>query len=127
MDGSGSKLVMLDNGSSSLGAYAMFSTQTGEVLRVLVYNSAFFSGSGSRSSEVVALAGLKTSATLRAKRLTAPASTSLAGQGITIGGSGTFDASCNAVGSQVFESVVVQSGTASVTLKASEAVILYVN
>lgn len=130
VNGTGSKLVMLDDGSSSLGVYAIYSTKTGNVLRILIYNSAFFNGSGTRSSTVVFVDGLKSpssGANLRAKRLTAPMSTSLAGQGITIGQTGTFDASCKPVGKQVFESVVVQSGTASLTLKASEAVILYVN
>ncbi len=130
VDGSGSRLTMLDSGSGSLGVYAIFSTKTSGVLRILIYNSAFFNGSGTRSSVSVSLDGFNTpstNATLRAKRLTAPMSTSLAGQGITIGGTGTFDTSCKPVGKQVYESVVVQGGGVNVTLKASEAVILYAN
>lgn len=130
VDGSGSRLTMLDDGSGSVGVYAIFSTKTSGVLRILIYNSAFFNGSGTRSSVSVSLDGFNTTnanATLRAKRLTAPMSTTLAGQGITIGETGTFDTSCRPVGKQVYESVAVQGGSVNVTLRASEAVILYAN
>ena len=118
---------MLDDGSGTLGVYAMYSTKTGTAIRVLVYNSAFFNGSGTRSSVSASLKIPSAIATLRAKRLTAPMSTSLAGGGITIGASGTFDTSCNAIGKEVYEEVAIHSGVVNVTVKASEALILYVN
>ena len=121
----GSTIAMLDDGTGAVATYAVFNS-AGKPLRALVYNSAYFSGSGTRSSASVTLTGLS-SGNKSGLRLTAPASTSRVDQGaaVTIGGALTFDGNCNTVGSPVNETVSVSGGQATVTLKASEAFILY--
>ncbi|KAI5118607.1 hypothetical protein M0805_008038 [Coniferiporia weirii] len=123
---SATRFVMIDSGSSALGAYAVFSGSSTTPARVLLYNSNYFSGSGTRSTASITLSGLSSNIkVVSVKRLTAPNATSLAGDGVTIGGSGTFNGACAAAGTQTLEVASVSSGKAEVTVNESEAVIVY--
>lgn len=121
----GTRVAMLDDGTTAIGVYAIYDANT--PVRLLVYNSNYFDTTGTRSSAAVALSALGTRTALRAKRLTAPAATSRVDEGgvVTIGGAGTFSSTCTALGTQTFETVEVSGGAASVTLMASEALIVY--
>lgn len=122
--GSGTKLAQLDSGSSSLGAYAIYSTTTNTPLRVLLYNSAYYA-SGTRSSVFVDLSGFSSSlSNVKVLRLTAPLATSLEAD-VTIGGSAKFDSSCSLSGTQTLESASACGGKSTIQVSASEAVIIY--
>ncbi|KZV75142.1 glycoside hydrolase family 79 protein [Peniophora sp. CONT] len=121
----GSTIAMLDDGTGAVATYAVFNS-AGKPLRALIYNSAYFDGTGTRSSASISLTGLS-SGSKSGLRLTAPASTSRVDEGaaITIGGALTFDGNCGAVGSPSNETITASNGQATVTVKASEAFILY--
>lgn len=121
----GSLFAALDDGTGAVATYVVFDS-AGKPLRALIYNSAYFDGTGTRSSTSVTLTGVS-SGSKSGLRLTAPASTSRVDEGaaVTIGGALTFDGNCGAVGSPANESVGVSGGQAIVTLEASEAFILY--
>lgn len=120
----GKTVAALTSPATTIGLYAVYSS-AGKPLRVLAYNSAYFA-SGTRPTASVALESLG-SASVRVKRLTAPAATSRADQSAppTIGAGGGFAANCVPTGTQTLESVAVSGGTASVGVGASEAVIVY--
>ncbi|KAJ3487680.1 hypothetical protein NLI96_g3377 [Meripilus lineatus] len=107
----GAKVAMLDDGASAIGVYAVFSSSNAPV-RLLVINTNYFDGSGTRSSTSVALTGLVTSSgTKQVKRMTAPAATSRVDQGaaVTIGGVSSFNSDCSRAGTQSFESVAIRA------------------
>ena len=123
----GAKVAALDNGSSAIATYAVYSSAN-VPLRLLVVNSNFFNGTGARTSTAVQFTGLRTvSGTKQAKRLTAPNATSRTDQGaaVTIGGNGTFSSTCVAQGTQRTESVVVNGNALTVSVLASEALIVF--
>ncbi|RPD78395.1 hypothetical protein L226DRAFT_502875 [Lentinus tigrinus ALCF2SS1-7] len=123
----GAKIAALDNGSSAIATYAVYSSSN-TPLRLLVLNSNYFNGTGSRSSASVQFTGLATaSGTKQAKRLTAPNATSRTDQGaaVTIGGGGTFSSTCARLGTENTESVAVSGNALSVSVLASEALIVY--
>ncbi len=74
-------LTALDDGTTKYAAYATFDS-SGLPLRVLLYNSEYYTGSGARTSQVFQLTGLA-AANLRAKRLTAASALSRQDQGST--------------------------------------------
>ncbi|KAI0310273.1 hypothetical protein OF83DRAFT_1178736 [Amylostereum chailletii] len=121
----GVRLSMLDDGTGAVATYTVYSA-SGTPLRALVVNTNYYDGTGTRNATSVALDGLSTG-TKQAVRLTAPAATSRVDQGaaVTIGGGLTFDGNCKAVGGETRESVAVASGTATVTVAASEALIVF--
>ncbi|KAH8109882.1 hypothetical protein DFH11DRAFT_1810021 [Phellopilus nigrolimitatus] len=124
---SSTHLVMLDAGSSTIGAYASFPDSSSAPTRVLLYNSVYFAGSGTRSVTNISLSGIDSSLqAVSVKRLSAPNATSLAGSGVSIGG-GTFDENCESVGTQTLESVSVNGGEVVVSVQDSEAVIVYLS
>ena len=116
---------MLDDGTGALATYVVYSA-TGAPLRALVYNSDYFDGTGTRGVANATLSGLA-GAAVRALRLTAPNAASRVDQGgvVTIGGGQTFANDCGTAGAQVFETVAVSNGTATVSVQASEALIVY--
>ncbi len=123
----GVKVAMLDDGSSAIGIYALYSS-TNAPVRLLVVNTNYFNGTGTRSSATVSFAGLTTaSGTKQAKRMTAPSATSQVDQGaaVTIGGSASFTSMCARTGTQVTETVTVSGNALSVSVKASEALIVF--
>ncbi|KAI0047467.1 glycoside hydrolase family 79 protein [Auriscalpium vulgare] len=123
----GHTVSMLDDGTGTLATYAVFSA-SGAPLRVLVLNSAYFNGTGSRAATSVPLSGLPgadgTRRALRMSALSAAARVDQSGN-VTIGGGLTFTGDCVSAGTQVFESVSVQSGQATVSVLASEALIVF--
>ena len=118
---------MLDDGTGAIGAYAVFNA-AGTPVRLLVINTNYFNGTGTRSSTATAFTGLSTGLkTVQAKRMTAPAATSQVDEGaaVTIGGSPSFTSSCARTGMQTTESVAVSGGAMSVSVQASEALIVF--
>ena len=119
---------MLDDGTSEIGTYAVFDA-SGRPVRLLVINSNYYNGTGTRSSSTVSFTGLASAlgTQLQAKRMTAPSATSQIDQGaaVTIGGSTSFSAQCVRTGTQATESVAVSGGTVSVSVKASEALLVF--
>lgn len=123
----GAKVAMLDDGTSAVGSYVVFDA-SGTPVRLLVINSNYYDGTGTRSSSTIFFTGLRTaSGTKQAKRMTAPSATSEVDQGaaVTIGGSTSFSSQCVRTGTQATESVAVSGGGISVSVKASEALIVF--
>lgn len=123
---SATQLIQLDSGTTDIGAYAVYPGSSSTPARILLYNSATYSGTGTRPSVAVTLNGLSSSSSvISSKRLTAPSSSSLASDGVTIGDSGSFTSDCSPSGTQNKESVSVSNGSLTVNVPASEAVIVY--
>lgn len=120
-----SHLTALDDGTTNYAAYVSFGSD-GKPLRALLYNSDYFSGSGTRSSQSFELRGL-TGSSLRAKRLTAQSAMSRVDQGgvVSYGGQTFTDGSCTIAGTEAVESLAVTNGQTTVTVKASEALLVY--
>lgn len=120
---------MLDDGTGAVGLYAVYNT-AGAPVRLLVYNSAYFDGTGTRSSTTVSFTGggLPTTGSVSAKRFTAQNAASRVDEGgiVTIGGGGTFSSTCTHAGVQTNEVVPVSASTISVSVKASEALIVFI-
>ena len=121
----GATLAALDGGTSAIATYAVYSS-AGAPLRLLVVNTNYFDGSGTRAATSVAFSGLS-GTTKAAKRLTAPDATARTDEGalVTIGGNGTFSSACVGQGTQARESVMVSGGALTVSVLASEALIVY--
>ncbi|KAJ8497180.1 hypothetical protein ONZ51_g677 [Trametes cubensis] len=122
----GTKVAMLDNGTTAVAVYAVYSASN-TPLRLLILNSNYFDGTETRSSTSVTFTGISTtSGTKQAKRLTAPAATSRVDQGasVTIGGGGTFGTNCARTGTEGTEAVAVSGNALTVTVQASEALIV---
>ncbi|CDO72787.1 hypothetical protein BN946_scf184994.g40 [Trametes cinnabarina] len=119
-------LAMLDNGSTAVAAYVVYSTSNIPI-RLLVINTNYFDGTGTRPNTSVTFVGLSTTnGTKQAKRLTAPSALSRVDQGasVTIGG-GSFAADCLKEGTERTESVAVSERAFTVLVNASEALIVY--
>ncbi len=95
-------------------------------LRVLLYNSDYYAGTGTRPSQSFELGGLKATS-VRAKRLTAASAMTRQDQGGTIsfGGQSFDDGTCIAGGAETFETVGVSNGSAAFNLMATEALLVY--
>lgn len=121
----GSYISALDSGSSNYGAYVVYSSAKAP-LKVLLYNSDYYSGSGTRGSVSFVLAGLG-SGTLKSKRLTAASASSRVDEGSnpTFGGQTFANGTCAVQGTETFESTNVSGGQATFTVAASEALLLY--
>jgi hypothetical protein len=121
-------LAALDTGSGAYGAYAAFGSD-GAPMRLLLYNSDYFSGSGARSSQSFVLKGLQVSGAAKAKRLTAPSAMARVDRGdaMTFGGQSFGDGTCTITGTETFETADVSDGSATFTLKASEALLVYLS
>ncbi|OBZ67030.1 Solute carrier family 40 member 2 [Grifola frondosa] len=123
----GVKVAMLDDGTSAIAVYAVYSSSNVPV-RLLVINTNYFDGTGTRSTASVSLTGLSTaSGTKQTKRLTAPSATSRVDEGaaVTIGGGGMFDNNCLKTGKESTETVSVSENAMSVSVQASEALIVF--
>lgn len=121
-----SHLAALDSGSSNYAGYATFDAR-GLPLRVLLYNSDYYAGAGTRSAQSFTLTGLTSLMMVRAKRLTAASATSRVDQGSspTFGGQKFGDGSCVKSGTETFETVAVSGGQATFSVKATEALLVY--
>lgn len=115
---------MLDSGDSAIAAYAIFNSPSATTpTRVLLYNSAFFDGSGTRENMSISLTGITGLTNVSVKRLTA--SNANVQMGVTIGGGGSFAGSCESTGTQSLESILVNGGKAIVSVAESQAVIVF--
>lgn len=124
----GSYISAIDPGTTAYATYIIYDSSK-KPLRALLYNSDYFSGTGTRSSEVFALGGLAGLGIgeLKAKRLTAPNSNSRVDTGgnPSFGGQEFANGTCVATGTETFESVTISAGVASFTVGASEALLVY--
>ncbi|KAI1767991.1 glycoside hydrolase family 79 protein [Hypoxylon sp. FL1150] len=120
-----SYLTALDDGTTNYAAYVSFGSD-GKPLRALLYNSDYFSGSGTRSGQSFQLGGV-TGTSLKAKRLTAGSAMSRVDQGgvVTFGGQTFTDGDCKIAGTEAVESLTISNGQVTVTIKASEALLVY--
>lgn len=121
----GAKIVMLDAGNTNYAAYAIYG-KDGKPLRAVLINSDFYSGTPPRGSQAFTLSGFTTT-TVRAKRLTAPQSTSRVDEGSppSFGGQQFENGSCVKSGTEVYETTTISANQATFTVNASEALIVY--
>ncbi|KAK9770588.1 hypothetical protein AB5N19_11409 [Seiridium cardinale] len=120
-----SYLTALDDGSTNYAAYVSYDSSKAP-LRALLYNSDYYSGSDTRSSQSFVLTGL-TASSVRAKRLTATSALSRQDQGEipTFGGQSFTDGTCVVNGTETYETVSVSGGQATFAVSASEALVVY--
>jgi len=121
----GSYISALDPGTTAYATYIIYDSAK-KPLKALLYNSDYYNGTGTRGTEIFALAGLG-SGTLQAKRLTAPNSNSRVDQGSnpSFGGQRFANVTCDITGTETFESTAISGGSASFTVAASEALLVY--
>ena len=123
-------IAALDAGTTNYAGYVSFDA-AGRALRVLVVNSDYYeAGSGTRGKEVFTLTGLvdiTAKGVVRAKRLTAGGALSRVDRGddVTFGGQWFGNGTCVVGGTEVFESVKVEGGKATFEVKATEALLVY--
>ncbi|SPQ24598.1 e9018af3-8033-4cad-b5e0-85f443488414 [Thermothielavioides terrestris] len=127
-------VAALDAGSTATNyaAYASFDAQ-GRPLRALLYNSDYYAGSGARSSQRFTLTGLGAvlggggGGSVRAKRLTASSALARVDRGdrILFGGQYWENGTCLVAGEETFETVDVVDGQATFDVKATEALLVY--
>ncbi|KAF7624863.1 hypothetical protein F9C07_2154790 [Aspergillus flavus] len=117
------QIAPLDDQTTPYAAYAIY--QDGAPSRILLYNSEYYTN-GTRPSQTFTVNGL-TSSSVIAKRLTAPYSTSRVDQGQvpTVAGQTFANETCVIQGDEVIETSTVSSGSATFTLSASEALLVY--
>ncbi len=129
-----SHLAALDDGSGPYAGYVAFDGDDGgKPIRALLYNSDYYAATGtssSRTNQSFVLTGLPAGkAKLLAKRLTAAGgATARQDQGdrLSFGGQSFADGSCAVTGDETFETVDVDDdGTATVTVRATEALLVY--
>ncbi len=113
----------LDDMSTNYGAYAIY--KGGKPIRVLLTNSDYYE-SGTRSRQTFTITGLS-STSVKATRLTGASATGRQdrGGGATIGGRSFQDATCGMQGSEQVEQAETSDGSATFTLAASEALLVY--
>ncbi|KAK3689891.1 hypothetical protein B0T22DRAFT_374914 [Podospora appendiculata] len=119
-------LTALDSSTTAYAAYASFDAD-GAPLRVLLYNSDYFAN-GTRKSQTFTITGLGEARTVRAKRLTAAGgATARVDQGgnPTFGGQWFTNETCVVAGTETFETAVVEGGQATFQVKATEALLVY--
>lgn len=119
-------VAALDAGTTKYAAYASFDGE-GRPLRVLLFNSEYYAGSGSaRTVQRFTLTGLA-GAAVKAKRLTAASSLARADKGdeISFGGQRWTDGTCVVAGAETFETAKVENGQAVFDVKAAEALVVY--
>lgn len=129
----GEYISALDAGDDAYAQYVIY--KAGKPSRIVLINTSYYSGSGTRSSVVFTLTGLLAveNASLRALRLTAPSSDSITTREqqdplheVSIAGQYFSNADCSILGDQVVEQVAVAvDGSAEVELLASEALLVY--
>lgn len=121
-------LAALDGaGTTKYAAYASFDGD-GRPLRVLLYNSEYYTG-GTRPGQAFTLTGLAGTGAgvVKAKRLTAASSLARADKGdaMSFGGQHWTDGTCMVGGTETFETVKVENGQATFDIKAAEALVVY--
>jgi hypothetical protein len=117
-----SQIAEFDTGDPRYAAYAIYSGDT--PVKVLLYNSDYFTG-GSRDSVNFTISGIPdTSAT--AQRLTSSSSTNRVDQGatVTIAGQWFANGTCIQTGTESLETTAVSGGEATFTVAAAEALLI---
>lgn len=121
------QITALDAGTDRLAGYAIFTNDT--LARILLINTNYYAGSGTRENTTFSLTGINASS-LSTLRLTAPSAyTTLNSDGmgpITVAGQ-SFDSSCGLTGHKNMEKTSVHDGKSDIALRASEAVLLYLD
>jgi hypothetical protein len=117
------KIAPLDSQDSAYAAYAIY--KSGAPVKVLLYNSDYYT-TGTRSSQTYTLSGIS-SFSVTAKRLTAQYATSRVdqGQNPTVAGQTFAKGTCAIQGTEVVETATVSAGKATFTVKASEALLVF--
>lgn len=125
----GDAIVAGDAGTTSFAQYVVYAK--GTPIKVVLINTDHYSGNGTRATEKFTLTGVKSQA-LKALRFTASSSEVTTGPGDaskgphpTIGGQYFSNADCALLGDLEYERVKVRGEEASVSLAASEALIIY--
>ncbi|KAL2836299.1 hypothetical protein BJY01DRAFT_252030 [Aspergillus pseudoustus] len=125
----GTRIVELDEGNSSYAVYVIYSGQIAS--KILLVNTDYYA-SGVRAEARFTLTGLRASR-VSALRLTAQSSEVVTTRNQTqpsahptLGGQWFSNADCSSLGSRKIETARVARGTATFSLKASEALLIYV-
>ncbi|KAM0340126.1 hypothetical protein ACHAPU_010618 [Fusarium lateritium] len=123
------QIVALDEGGDSYTQYVIY--KGGKPTKVLLINTDYYSGIGRRSSKGFTLASLSGSK-LKTIRMTAPSSETTTSQAqqkplreVTIGGQYFANSDCSVRGERVFEHAAVLKGKATLSVAASEALLVY--
>ncbi|KAK4172980.1 family 79 putative glycoside hydrolase [Triangularia setosa] len=119
------RIAPLDNFSNNFGGYAIY--KGNKPVRVLLINSNYYE-SGTRSRESFTLTGLPSSITsVRSRRLTGDSATSRSDRSspATFGGQTFQDGTCVKQGTEKIEEASVRAGSVTLTLAASEALLVY--
>ncbi|KAG7284887.1 hypothetical protein NEMBOFW57_009502 [Staphylotrichum longicolle] len=114
-------VAALDAGTTKYAAYASFDAE-GRPLRVLLFNSEYYAGSGSaRTVQRFTLTGLAGAAADGGELVGA------GGQGdeISFGGQRWTDGTCVVAGAETFETAKVENGQVVFDVKAAEALVVY--
>ncbi|PWY66795.1 hypothetical protein BO94DRAFT_528486 [Aspergillus sclerotioniger CBS 115572] len=121
-----SKIAELDTGDGRFAAYVFYDSDD-QPIRVLLYNSEYYT-SGTRSSVNVTLSSIpSTSSSVSAIRLTGDAATTIVGEGaITIAGQTFANGTCELQGTKDTEKIGTTAGVATFAVQASEALLIYV-
>ncbi|UPL01576.1 hypothetical protein LCI18_012510 [Fusarium solani-melongenae] len=125
----GDHIVASDDGTDPYAQYIIY--REGKPLKLVFINTDYYSGSGSRSKTTFTATGLKNS-NIKAVRMTAPSSETKiplkqtsASLEPSIGGQTFSNENCRLRGAKKMETLKIQKGQLKVTLKASEALIVY--
>ncbi|EQB59266.1 hypothetical protein CGLO_00363 [Colletotrichum gloeosporioides Cg-14] len=118
-------VAALDDGKSAFAGYATYDA-AGAPLRVLLYNSNYYSGSGTRAVESFVLSGLSATS-VRSKRVTAASAEARQDRGgnASIGGQYFNNGTCTTGGTEKFETAAVSGGKVTLSVGASEALLVY--
>ncbi|KAL6364098.1 hypothetical protein LRP88_03531 [Fusarium phalaenopsidis] len=125
----GDHIVASDDGTDPYAQYIIY--REGRPLKLVLINTDYYSGSGSRSKTTFTAIGLK-SGNVKAVRMTAPSSETMipleqtdASLEPSIGGQTFSNENCRLRGARKMETLRIQKGKLGVTLKASEALVVY--
>ena len=122
----GTYITALDNGSSLYAGYAIYNAER-ELSRLVLYNSVYYTGNGTRPVHDFHVEGLEgCGGVAGVRRLTAQSTLSRQDEGgnPTFAGQSFANATCKVFGPEVVERVKVVDGKAGFRVAASEAVIV---
>ncbi|KAJ5892275.1 uncharacterized protein N7473_008503 [Penicillium subrubescens] len=121
----GEHIVELDSGNGSYAQYVIYSK--GRPTKAVLVNTDYFSGSGVRTKSTIRLNGLVNSR-VKAVRMTA-ASSEVTTNGTAsypiIGGQFFSNVDCSSIGALTYKKTAVTTGKVTITVAASEALLLY--
>ncbi|KAH6692800.1 hypothetical protein BKA61DRAFT_499534, partial [Leptodontidium sp. MPI-SDFR-AT-0119] len=121
----GSYISALDDGTTGGAVYVVYDAD-GRPRKLVLYNSEYYSGSGTRGNQTFALEGL-VGGSVSVKRLSAASAGTRVDTGgvVTFGGKTFAQGTCVEGGSEVVEVVNVVDGKAAFVVAATEAVVLF--